>query len=432
MAIVLLIGCSAYAKPRLKKAIPIPEVENEDQICFAMYTVHNNILKMMVQLYPLADGDSREVILEIKDGKKWKTVAETQVRENEYGVPRDSVESHNVKAWNALFRVEGWDSTKDYPYRVSALDGQATYEGLIRHDPVEKEEIVVAAFTGNSNKDRSPRSDLVENVKKQDPGLLFFSGDQSYDHHDHLYAWLLFGKQFGELIRDRPTVAIPDDHDVGQANLWGMAGSVRAKHIQGPRGGYYMPPEYVKEVEFAQTGNLPDPFDPTSIGDGIGVYYTSLNIGGVDFAIIEDRKFKSAPVAVETPGHGRIDLIGNPDYDRKSVDLPGGRILGDRQLRFLRKWGQNWRKCEMKCVLSQTIFAQACHKSGRDVIVADLDSNGWPQTARNNALREIRKTFSFMIAGDQHLATVIHHGIDDWNDSGYSFCVPSIMNYWPR
>jgi hypothetical protein len=37
-----------------------------------------------------------------------------------------------------------------------------------------------------------------------------------------------------------------------------------------------------------------------------------------------------------------------------------------------------------------------------------------------------------MLAGDQHLATIIHHGVNDWNDSGYSFCVPSIVNYWGR
>jgi hypothetical protein len=37
-----------------------------------------------------------------------------------------------------------------------------------------------------------------------------------------------------------------------------------------------------------------------------------------------------------------------------------------------------------------------------------------------------------MIAGDQHLGSVIHHGIDHWRDAGFSFCVPSIVNYWPR
>ncbi|MHC4623051.1 MAG: hypothetical protein ACYS4W_04025, partial [Planctomycetota bacterium] len=46
--------------------------------------------------------------------------------------------------------------------------------------------------------------------------------------------------------------------------------------------------------------------------------------------------------------------------------------------------------------------------------------------------REIRKAFAFMIGGDQHLGTFIHHGIERWNDAGYSFCVPSIANLYLR
>ena len=88
----------------------------------------------------------------------------------------------------------------------------------------------------------------------------------------------------------------------------------------------------------------------------------------------------------------------------------------------------------MKAVLSQTIFCGGAHLHGgrNNRLVADLDSNGWPQTGRNKALAEIRKAFALHIAGDQHLATIMHHGIDDWNDSGYSFCVPSIANLYLR
>ncbi len=81
----------------------------------------------------------------------------------------------------------------------------------------------------------------------------------------------------------------------------------------------------------------------------------------------------------------------------------------------------------MKCVLSQTIFCQ-----GHTMQRMDLDTNGWPQSGRNRALRSIRKSYAFMLAGDQHLATVIQHGIDDFGDAGYSFCMPSIVNHYPR
>jgi len=407
--------------------LEIPQVSKEDSICFALYTVEKGTLKMTVHLYPLADEDSRLVMLEVKKGGKWKTVAESKVRENAYGL------KDGAKAWNTLLRVDNWDNSRDWNYRVTALDGVAVYSGIIRKDPVDKSEIVVAAFTGNSNHDRRMKPDIIRNIKARNPDLLFFSGDQSYDHRQHLAAWLLFGRQFGEIIKDRPTVCIPDDHDVGQGNLWGAAGKKSTGAGGCADGGYILPVSYVKEVEFAQTANLPDPFDPTPVLRGIGVYYTSLNVGGIDFAIIEDRKFKSGPMGlVKTPGHKRPDLINDENYDRKSVDHPDAKLLGERQLKFLEEWGKNWSGTEMKCVLSATIFAQGCHKTGPWRVTADLDSNGWPQSGRNRALRTIRKSFAFMLAGDQHLATVIQHGVDDWRDSGFSFCVPSIVNYWPR
>lgn len=399
-----------------------------DSICFAMYTVQDHQLKLTVQLYPLDEGDSREVLLQIEKDGAWKTVAKESVRESFYKVP-----TPETKAWNALFRVQDWDHSKDWRYRVVALDGAAIYGGTVRRDPIDKNEIVVAAFTGNSNRDRRMKPDIIKNIKTQNPDLLFFSGDQSYDHKNHLGAWLLFGRQFGEIIKDRPTICIPDDHDVGQGNLWGAEGRKSTGAGGCADGGYILPVEYVNEVQFAQTANLPDPYDATPVQRGIGVYYTALNVGGVDFAILEDRKFKSGPLGlVDAPGLGRPDLINDPDYDPKSVDVSGAKLLGDRQLAFLRDWGTQWKGVQMKAVLSQTIFVNAAHKTGPWRVVADLDSNGWPQTGRNKALREIRKSFAYMIAGDQHLGTIIHHGVDEWSDAGFSFCVPSIVNYWPR
>ena len=395
----------------------IPDVPRDKVICFALYTVHDKTLKLSAQLYPLREGEGREVQLQVRKGDVWTTVATARVNET---------------GWLATFRVEGWDQTRDYPYRVTHPGG-ATFEGLIRKDPIDKDEIAVAAFTGNSKHDRGMRPDIIRNIKAQDPDLLFFSGDQSYDHAHHTAAWLLFGRQFGEIIKDRPTVTIPDDHDVGHGNIWGEGGKV-CRLRGGADGGYAMPPAYVNMVQRAQTSHLPDPYDPTPIQQGITVYYTSLNVGGIGFAIIEDRKFKTGPANLIAHQGPRPDHINDPDYDRASVDLPEARLLGERQLAFLRDWGQSWEGTEMKAVLSQTIFAGGAHIHGRhnNRLVADFDSNGWPQSGRAQALREIRRFFGFHIAGDQHLATVIHHGVNAWEDACYSFGVPSIVNLYGR
>jgi len=187
-------------------------------------------------------------------------------------------------------------------------------------------------------------------------------------------------------------------------------------------------------VQRAQTNHLPDPYDPTPVERGITVYYTALTWGGISFAIIEDRKFKSGPEGLVPQMGPRPDHVTDPNYDPKTVDVPGAVLLGERQLDFLRHWTTDWTGADMKAVLSQTLFCNAAHIHGTwdNRLHADMDSNGWPQTGRNKALAEIRKSFALMICGDQHLGSIVHHGIDDWNDAGYSLCVPSIANLYLR
>ncbi len=401
--------------------LAIPTVTKEQVICFALYTVHAGVLKLTAQLYPLAADDERTVHLELERSGQWQEVARCQVIES---------------GWTAPFRVEPWDATQSVRYRV-AHGASARYEGVIQRDPVEKQVITVAAFTGNSILPQHggdiPKTDIVENLRRVKPDLLFFSGDQVYDHKRHYAAWLRFGRDFGDIIRDTPTVCIPDDHDVGQSNLWGAEGR-QSTFEHGNDGGFFQTAAYVNEVQRAQTSHLPDPYDPTPVLRNIGVYYTDLTWGRIGFAILEDRKWKSGPTGWTPPPGKRVDHLMDPDYDPASVDAPGAELLGERQLTFLRTWGEDWTGTDMKAVLSQTIFCGGAHLHGeRDYrVIGDMDSNGWPQSGRNRALEEIRKSFSVMIAGDQHLGTVMHHGTDNWNDSGYSFCVPSIANLYLR
>lgn len=401
--------------------LAIPEVTRDKVICFALYTVHNKTLKLTAQLYPLKDGEDRNVHLEIKKEGQWINIAKTKVIE---------------RGWTAPFRVNDWDDSISVTYRVRHGEN-AKYDGIIQKNPKDKSEFIMVGFTGNSinpgHGGDIPKNDLVENIKRIKPDLLFFSGDQVYDHKRHYAAWLRFGRDFGEVIKNYPTVTIPDDHDVGQPNLWGNNG--KKSTLPGASdGGYTMPVDYVKEVERAQTSHLPDPYDPTPIQRGIGTYYTSLNWGRISFAIIEDRKFKTGPAGMIPKQGPRPDHIRNPQYDPKSVDVEKARLLGQRQLKFLDEWGKDWTQADMKVALSQTIFCGGAHIHGKvgGRLHADLDSNGWPQTGRNKAIEALRKAYAFHFAGDQHLATVFHHGIDEWRDSIYSFCVPSIANLYLR
>ncbi len=397
----------------------ILDVPRDQTVAFALYTIDRGTLKMTGQLVPLLPEESREARLEIQqaDGT-WKEIARSKVIE---------------PGWSAHFRVESWHSTKTVAYRVRHGE-KSMFEGSIRKDPVDKSTIVVASLSCNSNQNRGARSDMIANLRQQDPDLLFFAGDQSYDHEQHTAAWLLWGKQFREIIKDRPTVTIPDDHDIGQGNFWGQGGIV-AKAAAGHDGGYFFPASYVKMVERCQTWHLPDAYDPTPIAQGIGVYYTNLRVGGIDFAIIEDRKFKSGPSGKIPQMGPRPDHINDPSYDRKSVDLPGLELLGKRQIDFLRQWSSDWRGAQMKCVLSQTAFCGAVHLHGskNNRLLADLDSNAWPQNGRNAALEELRRCRAVHLCGDQHLSVVVQHGIQSHRDGPYGFTSPAIYNnYYGR
>lgn len=399
------------------------KVPRDQVVGFALYTVDRNTIKMTAQLYPLYPHEERVARLELEIDGQWQEVARAPIYEH---------------GWSAHFRIDGWDESESVAYRVRHGE-DAQFAGTIRANDHSKNEIVIGSLSCNSNRDRGDRNSIVSNLLKQDPDMLFFAGDQTYDHTEHTAGWLLWGKQFKEIIKDRPVVTIPDDHDIGQGNLWGEGG-VQAKIRAGNDGGYFYPADYVRMVERCQTWHLPDPYDATPIAQGIGVHYTSYNVGGVDFAIIEDRKFKTGPNG-EIPDMGpRPDHINEPTYKRSAVDVPGLKLLGDRQLAFLHQFSQDWTDADMKCVLSATNFAGAVHLHGsfENRLLADLDSNGWPQTGRKNALSEMRRGMAFHLAGDQHLSVMTKHGIENWRDGPVTFVSPAIVNnyygrwWWPE
>lgn len=454
----------------------------EDRICGPIlstgYTLSRKTMKLTAQIMPLGRNESRDVFFQIfKDGQ-WRTLSAARVVEPGYTAP---------------FRFSGWDLNQDIRYRVLFTMSSGphdlksfSWEGFIRHDPVEKEEMAVAAFTGNHNVSKPgvesgmfpwdrgvwfPHQDIVKHVSAQKPDFLFFSGDQVYEGAsptaadfsepflDYLYKWYLWCWAFRDLTRDIPSAVIPDDHDVFHGNLWGAGGKATDEGLSGAdaqdSGGYKLSPEFVNMVQRTQTSHLPDPYDPAPVQQGIGVYYCDILYGGVSFAVIEDRKFKSAPKGLLPEGDIVNGWPQNPDFDaRKQADSPEAVLLGERQLKFLDNWAADWSHGTwMKVLLSQTLFSNVATLpegalsgsiipgldilprdgyADNDLPVADMDSNGWPQSGRDRAIRAIRKAYAVHLSGDQHLGSTIRYGIEDWNDSGYALCTPSVANFWPR
>ncbi len=437
-------------------------------ILFTQHTLSRKVLKLTAQLPPIGEKDGQTVEFQTKSNGNWKTINKANI---------------DKLARTSTFRFENWDNSKNIPFRIvyQLYDEGNTlkdyyYEGTIRKEPLDKKEIVVAGFTGNNDLG-FPNTDIFESVKFHDPDVLFFSGDQIYEGVgdygalinrksiekstiDYLRKWYLFGWAYGDLLKDRPSVCLIDDHDVYHGNIWGVGGIATPEGLGGAAaqdmGGYKMPAEWVNMVQRTQTSHMPDAFDPSPVAQGMGVYYSDMKYAGISFAILEDRKFKSAPKPLLPKAKIHNGWMKNVNFDAaRYADVKGAVLLGDRQLKFLEHWSADWSENTwMKVVLSQTIFANVATlpyaDSHSDVIVpklrilqkgdyppddvpvSDYDSNAWPQTGRNNALKAIRKSFAFHYAGDQHLGSTIQYGVDDYNDAGYAFCVPSISNVWPR
>ena len=403
-------------------------------ILWAMHTLHHSeqghILKLTAQMPPLGKTESAEIIVQYQQNGAWMSGLSTHI---------------DPLSRTATWRVENWNAETNHRYRI--VYGKDQYTGIIRKDPVEKDSLIVAGFTGNQDTG-FPNREIVRNVGIQDPDVLFFSGDQIYENVggygiirkgverpilNYLRKWYLLGWSFGDLMRDRVTVCLPDDHDVYQGNIWGEGGAAMKGNNTSTDGGYIQHPEFVNAVHRTQTSHHPDMPDPDPILQNIIPFHGQMVYGRVSFALLADRMFKTGPQAVAA-WEGRADHVRDPGYDVTLLDKPGLELLGERQEKFLQTWVQNWRGTDFKCVLSQTIFVNLAnyHGANQEFIYADLDSNGWPQTPRNRALSILRKGFAFHYAGDQHLPSITPYGVDTWNDAGYAFCVPSIAAGYPR
>ena len=436
-------------------------------ICFTQYTLNKGKLKLTAQMAPIEEINGHSIQFQVKDHiGKWTTLQSGNM---------------DLEGRSVLFSFVDFEMEQDLPFRISVnipLKSKTEtyhYDGTITKEPHSKNEIRTAVFSCNFHYG-FPDSDIPENVSKLNPDIILFLGDQFYEATggfgamfrvefdktclDYLRKWYMFGWSYRDLYRHRPCAIIPDDHDVYHGNIWGEEGE-KADTSKGfgafaqDSGGYKMPAKWVNMVQRTQTGHLPDAFDSTPVKQGIGVYYTHWNYAGISFAILEDRKFKSAPKNV-LPKSAQVNngWIMSDDFDIKEYRDIDADLLGKRQHEFLDNWTLDWsNNAQMKVVLSQTNFATLATlpegaktgavipslpipKKGEyvkgDRPTVDMDSNGWPAKGRDLAVKTIRKAFAFHIAGDQHLASFIQYGLGEHNDSGYAFAGPALNNIWPR
>ena len=415
-------------------------------ILWSMYSLSDSrsddgfVMTMNALTGPMGEKDNQNVELQVQKNGEWKTLGTARL---------------DPDAWTAKFRIANWDEKNESPYKLvyrqSHTDGSETVDewtGKIQANPTGRP-LRLAALTCQ-NHYGFPYEPVADNVIKLKPDMLYFSGDQIYESHggyglirdpagpailNYLRKFYMFGWSFRHALKDAPSICLPDDHDVFQGNIWGEGGMKMADQSAGAssKGGYREPARMVNVVHRTCCGHHPDCFDATPCEQDISVYYGDMVYGDTSFAILGDRQWKSGPTRVET-GSGRADHVKDQNMDTSGLDKPGLVLLGERQEKFLKQWVDDWRGHSMKVLLSQTVFAGvATHHGGfTGYLKADLDSGGWPQTARNNAIKIITKGMPLHINGDQHLTTLVQYGVDKHRDGCWSFCTPAIAAGYPR
>ena len=425
-----------------------------------LWTTHTltneGTLKLLVQLAPV-DFDEASVKLEL-DGRE---AGEAQVE------PRSRT---------ALLRAENLDVNSPHEFVVEFTDQDGVvsqWTGTIRRVP--RGPRVTAASLSCNDATGFPHNALVRNVTAQRPDIMTFHGDQIYEGIggyglvmgdsdrstlSYLRKYYMHGWTWRELLRDIPSITIPDDHDVFHGNLWGCGGkradmTLKAGYEQQDSGGYKQPPVFVNTVHRTQTGNLPDPVDPAPCKNGISVYFTSLDYGPLDIAILADRQWKSAPKGLLPEAKIENGWPQNLQWNPKTQAFhPDAQLLGPRQEKFLADWaGRRSPKTPFRLVVSQSpwcapqtlpeeihhdkaVPSLPVYKPGEyapnDEPKPDFDTNGWPQNKRNLALRLLKQAGALHITGDQHLGSTGQYGIETDDDGPWWISSPATANTWPR
>lgn len=424
-----LSGYSAFESGQA----PMPQREL-GPVMGTLFSVSAGVLKMTVQMMPVDPRQVATVDLEFQRAGVWERYASAPIG----------------PGYTATFRRAGLDLSTPQGYRVRV--GAVTFGGTIpatprngrltaasvnctkaSHRPVDRPSNWSARLPGSKPLDLYserniyfPHDKLVASISATQPDLLVAQGDQLYETSptakdtgrspelDWLYKYLLWLWSFRSLTRRMPTIVLVDDHDQYQPNLWGEGGIDADGRPEA--GGFVNAPEWVNLVRRTSCGHNPDPFDPRPIAQGISVSYGAFSYGGVSFAMIEDRTFKT--------GADGVDSSGAP------IPVDRLALLGERQELFLQEW-RSMHPGQPKVILTGTTWA--CVQTDVDGgPTADRDSNGWPAVGRSRAVRLAGDAHALILAGDQHLGSLVRHGLTSFTDGPVQFTPPAASTSFQR
>lgn len=411
-------------------------------IAGVLYSVANGDLKIGVQCLSL--GSFTEA------GKRRIGVRVEKLEADGKWIPLTRWVGVSEPDYYALLRVKQYDASQSADLRIAMVNGPDDARAYAFHVPSEPRdgELVIGGVSctgvmgrkGLSDKSRlkpgesyvgiwspanlwAPFNGITEPLGEREPDIIFFTGDQLYEWwptptdptdampvEDYLYKWILWHWSFKDLTSRVPCLLQTDDHDVWHPNLWGDGPRLMIEG--GESGGGYMKSGYfVNLVQRTMCGHNPDAYDAGPNDSGITNYFCTFTYGDVDFALLEDRKFKSALPAVQA--------------GRKPT------LLGDSQIEMLTAWAGEPDPRPVRVLVSQTNYI-TLNTTKNGEMFADRDSNGWPKPARDRAVALFKQSKALLFTGDQHLASVSRMHTPGSTNGVYQFSQPAGGCIWWR
>jgi hypothetical protein len=369
----------------------------EGPILGTLYSLNRTVLKLTAQLFPIGDTDPRELRLQLGPrggGDGWEDAATAPVG----------------PGLAAVFRLTGWDGAAARRYRVrwaAGTDQEQAFEGAVHHrqpvlPPRRAGRGAGPAATPPAGRRRrpvlrapahhpraGPRARAGHAVPLVPVAVGVPRPDQGGPHGGAgRRPRRLPPQPVGQRRRARARRRLPPGrlHAPGRLRQPGPAGPARPQ---------------------------PRPHDPAPVAQGIGVSFGAFRYGGVGFALVEDRKFKTGDKDNRDPAGRRYDLT----------------ILGDRQERFLAEWAAA-DPGGPKIVFSQTLWGcLQTDERGRAQFDSDADA---AVAARRTALELVGRAGALLCSGDQHLASLVRHGLDGFDDGPVQFVAPAAGSAWQR
>ncbi|EMI43125.1 alkaline phosphatase D family protein [Rhodopirellula sp. SWK7] len=416
-------------------------------IAGVLYSVAGGDLKVGVQC--MSVGKTIQAATESRKGTRTGVQLEQQQPDGSWKKVSRPV-GISEPDYYALLRIKDYDNSAPANFRVVMLHGPKDaepYPFFVPAEPVDRELVVGGvSCTGDigrkslANKSLlqpgesyigvwspanqwAPFGGITEPLIEKRPDIVFFTGDQLYEWwptpidmtdampvEDYLYKWLIWHWSFQNVTSRVPCLLQTDDHDVWHPNLWGDGSRLMTEGWD-HGGGYIKSGYFVNMVQRTMCGHNPDAYSPGPSDSGITNYFCTFSYGGVDFALLEDRKFKSSLPSV--------DAGMEPT------------MLGDTQLKMLSEWADAPNPSKARVIVSQTNYV-TLNTIGNGKLFADRDSNGWPKTARDRAVELFGRAGAFLFTGDQHLASVTRMNTPTSRDGVYQFCQPAGGCIWWR